>query len=184
MAHAASACPLAAVMAVRSTTRIVRLVALALAVSVVPDVLSYFLGGTWQMMHVYPVVQLSLLIVALSSRKIFRIVAVGGIVVAAVLSAIQGPLDFPEVVISVGGPLFVCLLVWPKSELGRVRTALLVYFGLGSVFLATFPLFFSNLSVFLIVWLGYQACRMAGLGLMVSHVLQRQPERNLSLVRA
>lgn len=149
------------------------LIVLSLLVSVIADSAVDMGVDTWLVTYIYPVFQLGLVAYALIPSKVFRNLFMAGILTASVLSFMQGPLDSPEVVVRVSGALLLTAIVWKQRQLGYMRSAIVVYFGIGSIFRAMFPLFMTDVTSFLVVWYGYQTSRLAGVGYLLASVFQR-----------
>ena len=175
-AHFAYIMPLVAVCVCHARGRrcddVTWLLATAIAVSFVANTLAFFANIGWELGHYYPALQISIVVFALSKARTFRVMVIGGLVILSVLSAIQiAPAD-PEVVVRVGGAILVCFMVWPKHELGMLRTAILVYFGIGAIVQLTQPLVARTSPEALVLWYGYQMSCLAGIGIMMSHIIK------------
>jgi len=152
---------------------------LALAVSWGADTVAHWVDP-WYVARIYPVAQYGLLFAVFATRTQFWVLLIGAVWLAA-LSAWQGDAFKPEVVLNISGSVALCWLVWPRRELRLIRTAMLVYFGVGSCFALWFPVLIQDRQAFTVAWLGYQSARMVGLALVcVALFRERQP---LTLVR-
>ena len=156
--------PILAVLVLRERRLVYQLVALGLGMSFLADTL--VLGGmSWtEATYIYPLFQMALIGVAVINRRDLAAGFVIALMLAAALSAIQGSTESAEIVVRIGGALAICVLIWNETELGGIRTALLIYLGLGSVFRVAFPLF-DVLPLWL--WGGYQLCRASGTAVFV-----------------
>lgn len=158
-------------------------IAIALAVSFIPDVSAFFFGYSRQWTHLYPAPQIAIMMVALTTSKEFRVMAVATLAVLAILSGLSGPWSDPEIIVRVAGGLAVAVVLWGKRGLGRTRAAMLIYFGVGALFQLAYVFTLPNFEAFLVAWFGYQVCRFTGIGMMLSHVLQYEGKRRLAVVR-
>ena len=174
-----SAAPLAVVLWRRPPNKGWAWLALALGVSGLADSLAHLGLDVWAVQHVYPLLQLGLLLPIFVTRYVALAVfsCVAG---AALLSTYQGPLYAPEVVASTIAGGVVVWFLRQRADLGLVRPALMVYFGLGSLCMLPWPKLVAYPDAFLVAWLFYQGCRLVGLALVSVAVVR---SRTLHLVR-
>jgi hypothetical protein len=142
------------------------------AISWLADLAAHW-ADPWLVSHVYSVGQAGCLYGALTTpRRASWLLGLTGLVAAWSLSA--GPVTAPAVAVWVVSAAVILVLIWKRRDLGFRWWGLLAYFGLGLAFRIWFPLVLDDAETFRVVWLGYQACRMAGLSL-VSWALLRGP---------
>ncbi len=162
------------------------IIAWAIFVSFVANVVGfYYRDLTWQMTHYYPALQISLVVVALSSRRAFQVWAVSYVVMLAALSVSQIQPDSPEVVVRVGAATVVCLLADQNLSVGKIQTALLIYFGVGPAFQFLYLFIPATAPEFFLPWFGYQSCAMLAMGFYLFRIVQepiREGRRDLCLV--
>ena len=172
----------------RGVDRASWMIASAIAVSFVVNAIAFRYGNARQLAHVYPAIQMAIVMFALSTRWPFQVVSVGGIALLSILSHLQiGPVD-PELVVRVGVPAFVCLLVWHKRELELMRLGLLIYFGIGVVAPLGYWIFDPGSMGEFVAWLFKLSSDTLGMAIIAIHLLRNPPlpvreERRLTLVR-
>lgn len=152
--------------------------AAALLVSWLADTASHFLepGDRWPVVIAYPVLQSSLAGAVFLGRR-ERLQFVAALVVVGVVAILWRGAEGPDVVLSAVASLGVAGIVVDRWALGRMRTALLVYFGLGWVCLVGYALWPGYPS-----WAVYQIARAAGMALFCWACLHPAP--SLTLERA
>ena len=151
-------------------------VTLALAVSWVADWAGH-VHATWPMGAIYPVLQFGILYAVLASPRqaLLATLVVG---VFGVWAATSVPGDVPSAALTIVGSALLLGLIAGRSDLGLIQPALYVYFGAGTLLKAWFPALLPHPRAFLVLWLGYQGCRMLGLGLVTRSIIHGQQVRS------
>jgi hypothetical protein len=147
------------------------------AVSWVPDALAFWgrPGVVWIASHVYPVAQAGAILSGLARRRGEARWLLGILGAAAWWSLWFTDVRQPGVVTWVVGALLILWLLWRRRDLGLGNWSLLIYFGLGLVFRAQFWWAMETRTIWTdVIWLGYQGCRLTGLGLLTWAVARDQ----------
>jgi hypothetical protein len=122
--------------------------------------------NAWWVTLVYPVIQAAVIFWALNQarrteqrRTVYLLLAA-----TAIVSAISADAAGPEWWAQAAASVVVVDAVSDRRDLGLLRIGLLVYFGLGLAWWIWWPMLFGT-NAFIVVYLGYQASRLIGLGL-------------------
>lgn len=111
--------------------------------------------------NAYPLLQCGLIVAILLPKKTDALTAIATFAVVGMFSVVLlGPTN--HVVLHTVAWLTVTGIVWPRTDLGPLRWALLTTFGLGWLAWMGFQL---N-PVSFVPWIAYQATRAAGTGLL------------------
>lgn len=157
----------------RSRNLVHRWIVGALAVSLVADLVNFWARPGWFVSSVYPVAQLGILYGVLAPRRIALVLLLVTATVA-MLAVDTGAWSAPDAALRLTGALAVVALVSHRTDLGLIRPALIVYCGLGACWWVWLPWFTERPEAFLGAWLGYQGCRLTGLGLLTWAVARDQ----------
>lgn len=136
----------------------------AFLVSFVADTLAHWIRPGWVVAAVYPVAQYGLVFAALAPRRLF-FPFLGLVTICAMLAAGAETYAGPSAALRIVGALLVLSLVLPNSDLRLMRTALVIYYGLGAIFWLGIPFLLERPTALVAAWLGYQGCRLIGLAL-------------------
>lgn len=149
-------------------------IALGFGVSFVVDVLAHFTKlGQPELSFVYPVAQVGLVCSAfllLTQSSVLTAV----LAAVAIASAVTGDVTKPELLLRSVAWLAVCGVVYDRP-VGRIRVALLVYFGLGLL-----PWYWFAATRSLPSMLAYQGVRALGIALFCSAAFRPGPKFGLS----
>jgi fermentation-respiration switch protein FrsA (DUF1100 family) len=133
----------------------------------------------WMLSHVYPVGQGGAMYEALTRRRHQFWWLLGATAAAAWWSLWFGDVHRPGILAWAFMAAMIVLLPWRRrpQEFGLAGWALLVYFGMGLLFRAWYPVVMGPTPTLAawIVALGYQACRLAGLTLMTAALFRPPP---------
>lgn len=128
----------------------------AFAVSWLADTAAHF-ANPWVVSKVYPVSQAAIVgMVFLSRRDAMLLIVVLALV--GILDVLWIGIGDFDILLRTVAWLSVVGIVWPLRQLGRLRTSLLVYFGLGLAMWWGYAIWPGWTS-----WLGYQGVRAIGI---------------------
>lgn len=140
--------------------------AAAFAVSWFADWAGHWQKPIWPVSSVYPIPQAAI-VLAVLTRNAWRWTVI--IVAAGLTAAILGRAwTAPDLFLRAVAWGAIVTLVWPRTDWGVLRWALLVYFGGGLVAWAGYAL-----APAWATWGAYQGCRAAGLGLFSWAAMRR-----------
>jgi hypothetical protein len=147
----------------------------AFFVSWVADTASHFVDA-WVISATYPLLQVSLVAFVFLSRSdaMRLIVAIG---FAGMVDLFWHGVGSQDVLLRTVAWLSVVGIMFPLWQLGRLRTSLFVYFGLGWVTWLIFTTVPEHLT-----WYLYQASRLVGIALFC--IAANHPEPHLRLLRS
>lgn len=143
--------------------------AAAFAISFVADMGALGFRLPWVASAVYPVSQAALICAVFIPRRDAFLV-LGALVCVGLASLPFTHANRPEVLLHTTAALAVCWIVGPLPALGMLRTALLIYFGLGLLAWYGYVWQPSGAS-----WVIYQACRLVGILAFCRATLKPQP---------
>ena len=155
------------------------LLSLGFAVSFLADLTGKTLAAegvnTWFLSFIWPPVQLAWWWAVIAQRDSVRWTGSLAILLAGLLSLLQGPLMALELVVRCLGALAVILLAWKSVGIERYRPAILVT-GVAMIVFAL-PLRFTPVDhwLWLVMWGGFQAMRLVALLLMAWAILSPKP---------
>ncbi len=141
------------------------LLSLAFAVSWVADSVAWALGGSWGALYIAVPIQIGLVLMAVTDR---RMLALGVLGVLAVASMLTFP--GPEILVTVVGSTALLVLVR-----GEMFWPVYLYFGLGTILYMMMVT-----GEFTQYWYGYQASRLGAFAVFVALVVRGQHARVLN----
>ena len=130
----------------------------------------------WELGALYPMLQFGLLYAAFL-RPLKALGATLAVACASVWAIHAGPLDVPTAFVTLLGSVLLVGAIWDRKDVGLLYPGLLIYFGLGSVLKAWWPVAMDAPTAFLWLWLGYQGCRLIGLGYVTAAIWRDQKVR-------